>query len=223
MALTATATPAVVRDIKATLKLTEGALVHISGFNRPEISYEVRYKDLLDERGRRRLSAAKKAETSRFGKKNEFKTAAELLKKQKCREEAALSGTESESESALSRYGGAIVDLLQYIKKWHSTNSSSASGVVYVHKREDTVRLAGIINKETGASACAYHAGLKEADRMKAQEDWSQKKVKVSADARARVRSMSKSALRREGGGAGPTWRALRRLFLTALPFPLFF
>lgn len=48
MALTATATPAVIDDLKKTLRL-ENAPCHVGSFDRPNIFYKVHYKDYLDE------------------------------------------------------------------------------------------------------------------------------------------------------------------------------
>eukprot|EP00957_Ditylum_brightwellii_P192676 14671173-Ditylum_brightwellii.AAC.1 len=41
--------------------------------------------------------------------------------------------------------GGAMGDLVKFVKQQHSTHDSKnepCSGIVYVHKREDTARLA---------------------------------------------------------------------------------
>ena len=47
MACTATATPKVIQDIKESLGFDDSVPCHKSTFNRPNISYEVRYKDVL--------------------------------------------------------------------------------------------------------------------------------------------------------------------------------
>jgi len=45
MALTATATPVVVDDIKKQLRMDKGCLVFTQSGNRPNLKYEVRKKD----------------------------------------------------------------------------------------------------------------------------------------------------------------------------------
>ena len=58
MACTATATPKVIKDIKRVLKFGPDVPVHRSTFNRANITYEVRYKDVLDDRHDLKLTAA---------------------------------------------------------------------------------------------------------------------------------------------------------------------
>ena len=53
------------------------------------------------------------------------------------------------------------------------------SGIVYVHKREETSMIARAIAKQ-GISAAAYHAGLKKADRLAVQEGWSTGTIQVA-------------------------------------------
>ena len=66
MACTATATPRVVADIQRVLKFGDDVPVHRSTFNRENIHYEVRYKDVLDERHEAQVRADKslRAKTS---------------------------------------------------------------------------------------------------------------------------------------------------------------
>lgn len=129
MACTATATPKVIQDIRDTLGLPEGEVpCHLGSFNRPNISYEVRFKDSLDA----------------------------------------------------TRHDGAIGDLLALIKEKHSKASGPCSGIVYVHKRDDTTFIAKQITLTTGVPAAAYHAGLKDADRALVQQDWTTGKIKVA-------------------------------------------
>lgn len=129
MACTATATPKVIQDIRETLGFPEGEVpCHIGSFNRPNISYEVRYKDSLDA----------------------------------------------------MRHGGAIDDLLALIKEKHSKSAEACSGIVYVHKRDDTTFIAKQITSTTGVPAAAYHAGLKDAERSSVQQDWTSGKIKVA-------------------------------------------
>ena len=127
MACTATATPKVITDIRDTLGLSEDQVpCHLSSFNRPNINYQVRFKDSLDA----------------------------------------------------MRPGGAVGDLVQFIKEQHK-QSTPCSGIVYVHKRDDTSFIAKQINSANIAAA-AYHAGLKDAERSRVQQDWTSGKIKVA-------------------------------------------
>jgi bloom syndrome protein len=73
-------------------------------------------------------------------------------------------------------------DLVKYIQKRHSDQSSSSncSGIVYVHKRTDTTMIANAINRGTGIRAEPYHAGLKDALRSQIQHAWSTNEVQVA-------------------------------------------
>lgn len=132
MACTATATPKVILDIRKTLLLTEEEVpCNMSSFNRPNISYEVRYKDSLDA----------------------------------------------------MKPGGALSDLISLIRQQHqkaSNEKSFCSGIVYVHKRQDTSFIANHITSTTGIQAASYHAGLKDSDRKTIQENWTAGKIKVA-------------------------------------------
>ncbi|KAL7563110.1 hypothetical protein ACA910_012294 [Epithemia clementina (nom. ined.)] len=81
--------------------------------------------------------------------------------------------------------GGALGDLINFIKDQHNKNKDTASrqnksettvapcnGIVYVHKQTDTLNLAKEISKETGIKAIAYHGGMKDADRLEIQQAW---------------------------------------------------
>jgi len=132
MACTATATAKVISDIRETLSLKDEEVpCNMSSFNRPNISYEVRYKDSLDA----------------------------------------------------MKPGGAIGDLISFIKQQHEKASNDAyfcSGIVYVHKRQDTSFIANQITRTAGIQAAPYHAGLKDADRKMIQENWTAGKIKVA-------------------------------------------
>jgi RecQ family ATP-dependent DNA helicase len=79
-----------------------------------------------------------------------------------------------------------LQDLVQYIAKRHEQANNNAnnkneeycSGIVYVHKRTDTTMLARAISR-AGIRAEAYHAGLKDAQRTKVQEEWSNNTIQV--------------------------------------------
>lgn len=122
IACTATATPKVIKDIQTILKLSD-ARCHVGSFNRPNISYEVRYKDVLDT----------------------------------------------------LTFDGANGDLMRFIKKQHQDHAecgTPCSGIIYVHKREETSQLALSIRKQTGIAAAGYHGGLKDAERSRIQAEW---------------------------------------------------
>eukprot|EP00536_Pseudo-nitzschia_multiseries_P006563 jgi/Psemu1/286541/fgenesh1_pg.142_\ len=84
-----------------------------------------------------------------------------------------------------------IEELVKSIKTRHKPSTSGndgdsngvenkeCSGIVYVHKREDTFMIARAISK-AGITAAAYHAGLKKADRIAVQDGWSSGKILVA-------------------------------------------
>lgn len=75
-----------------------------------------------------------------------------------------------------------IQDLIQIISENHricAENRAPCSGIVYVHKREDTTMIASAISK-AGISASGYHAGLKKDERLAVQEGWSNGKIQVA-------------------------------------------
>lgn len=132
MACTATATPKVIQDIRDNLMMKEGEVpCHLSSFNRDNISYEVRYKDVL----------------------NAFNSR------------------------------GDILDLIYVVKQQHGAAAKAGvpcSGIIYVHKRNDTEKLAREIFKETGIRAAAYHAGLKDKERKETQRKWTDGSIQVA-------------------------------------------
>jgi len=130
MALTATATPAVLNDIKQTLKL-QTAPCHVGTFDRPNIFYKCHYKDAL-----------------------------ETIKQ-----------------------GGSLDDLVKFISKQHKRATKKdvpCSGIIYVHKRNDTTFLANEIQKRTKIPTGAYHGKLNNALRTEVQEDWTSGKTKIA-------------------------------------------
>lgn len=132
LACTATATPKVIKDIRDTLDMKEGKVpCHLASFNRPNLSYEVRYKDSL----------------------NAVKT------------------------------NGAMENVIEFIKQQHKETeeqSRKCSGIIYVHKRQDTAVLAHQISKHAGIRAAAYHGGMKDGDRKQVQSEWMRGDVKVA-------------------------------------------
>lgn len=133
MALTATATPKVIKDVVNELSLQKCPL-HIGSFDRPNIFYKVKYKDSLD------------------------KPLEELVK--------YVKGRHASSKKKLSENGS-------------QNGAEECSGIVYVHKREETSMIARAISK-AGITASPYHAGLKKVDRATVQEGWSSGKIQVA-------------------------------------------
>ena len=133
MALTATATPKVIQDIRTNLKFNDSVPLHVGSFDRPNIFYKVRYKDafLLPQ-----------------NKKN------------------------------------PLQDLTAFVEEQHSSSTSSTSnnvsGIIYVHKREDTQMIATYLSQHTSLTAAAYHAGLSKAVRASVLEGWSSSKIHIA-------------------------------------------
>mmetsp|Transcript_57732 Transcript_57732/g.64575 ORF Transcript_57732/g.64575 Transcript_57732/m.64575 type:complete len:927 (+) Transcript_57732:125-2905(+) len=81
-------------------------------------------------------------------------------------------------------------DLVKYVVGRHIAHNNSkngkkkynreeCSGIVYVHKREETSMIARAISKK-GISASAYHGGLKKAERIAVQDGWSSGNIQVA-------------------------------------------
>lgn len=83
---------------------------------------------------------------------------------------------------ALSPHG-AIGHLIAFVKRRHESaakHSKPCSGLIYVHKREDTTDIATQISKGTGIRAVAYHGGLKADERTSVQEAWTTGQVEIA-------------------------------------------
>lgn len=122
MALTATATSRVIKDIRETLLLND-CPCHIGSFDRENVFYKVAYKDVIDD-----LSPK-----------------------------------------------GSIGHLCNFVKGQHERAKSKGrpcSGIIYVHRRDDTASLARSLRTETGLRVVAYHGGMKAAERAEAQRAW---------------------------------------------------
>jgi len=127
MACTATATKKVIEDIRNVLSLNNGEDCHMSTFNRPNIHYEVRFKDNMGD-------------------------------------------------------AQALEDLTNVVIGEHKKafeEKVPCSGIVYVHKRDDTKLIAETIT-EAGISAAPYHAGMKDKERKEMQRQWMNGEVKVA-------------------------------------------
>jgi ATP-dependent DNA helicase RecQ len=126
-ACTATATKKVIQDIKQVLCFTSGEECHMSTFNRPNVSYEVRYRDSMGD--------------------------VEALK-----------------------------DLVKTVQTQHQKAQREGvpcSGIVYVHKRDDTTMISATLQK-AGIAAAPYHAGLKDKDRTRIQQEWTDGIINVA-------------------------------------------
>lgn len=84
---------------------------------------------------------------------------------------------------ANSRTDGAKGDMVRFIQQQHkrcADKQVKCSGIIYVHKREDTTMIASLIRRETGIVAEAYHGGLKKAERMRVQQSWTTGEAKIA-------------------------------------------
>eukprot|EP00551_Chaetoceros_affinis_P012543 CAMPEP_0203681344 /NCGR_PEP_ID=MMETSP0090-20130426/42462_1 /ASSEMBLY_ACC=CAM_ASM_001088 /TAXON_ID=426623 /ORGANISM="Chaetoceros affinis, Strain CCMP159" /LENGTH=148 /DNA_ID=CAMNT_0050549795 /DNA_START=179 /DNA_END=622 /DNA_ORIENTATION=+ len=107
--------------------MNHGEKCYMSTFNRPNVQYEIRYKDSMGE-------------------------------------------------------SSALEDLVKVVQEEHSQaarKNAMCSGIVYVHKRDDTTLIASEIAK-VGITAAPYHAGLKDKERKEIQQKWTDGHVKVA-------------------------------------------
>ncbi len=74
--------------------------------------------------------------------------------------------------------------MIHFIKRQHERckrkSQENCSGIIYVHKREETVDLALEIQRRTGILAAGYHGGLKDAERTQVQYDWTTGKTPIA-------------------------------------------
>jgi ATP-dependent DNA helicase RecQ len=76
----------------------------------------------------------------------------------------------------------ALKDLVRTVKVQHKKaeeEGAPCSGIVYVHKRDDTTMISASLQK-AGIAAEPYHAGLKDKDRKRIQQEWTDGIVKVA-------------------------------------------
>ena len=82
-----------------------------------------------------------------------------------------------------SAAGGARGDMVRFIQKQHQRCADKevpCSGIIYVHKRDDTTEIAHLIRKECGIVAEAYHGGLKKDERKRILEAWTAGKSQIA-------------------------------------------
>jgi superfamily II DNA helicase RecQ len=201
IACTATATSEVIKDVQRTLNL-DSCEVFRASFNRENVCYTVKYKDIIDQRhdligsvsgggggggiGSGIGNGGSKTNSSQTayggGGGGGFQSAASYAKQNKTSSNTLFSVKSSMLQDT-SSLSGSEIDLIKYIKSKHSVQGKPnpagyyeaperISGVIYVHNRKDTAILASLINKYSGVRAVPYHAGLKEEVRSKAQKDW---------------------------------------------------
>eukprot|EP00566_Odontella_aurita_P002706 CAMPEP_0113582098 /NCGR_PEP_ID=MMETSP0015_2-20120614/31702_1 /TAXON_ID=2838 /ORGANISM="Odontella" /LENGTH=969 /DNA_ID=CAMNT_0000486685 /DNA_START=195 /DNA_END=3101 /DNA_ORIENTATION=+ /assembly_acc=CAM_ASM_000160 len=78
---------------------------------------------------------------------------------------------------------GAIGDLVDVVRQQHAgarSRKEKCSGIVYVHKRDDTQMLAHRLSREAGVKAAPYHGGLKDTQRSDIQQKWTAGQVDVA-------------------------------------------
>ena len=190
IACTATATPRVVEDIKKTLKFGAETPVHKASFNRANIFYSVRYKDVLDQRSELldqatlcTASSSTQSSQNSTSSLGGFSTAAAFAKTKAGKSGKSTTFQINASAAALSALTGSEQDLIRYIVQQHAPTSGAAgagffeapprvAAVIYVHSRKDTTALSSLITKFARVKAVAYHAGLKDAVRSDAQRKW---------------------------------------------------
>mmetsp|Transcript_18011 Transcript_18011/g.27326 ORF Transcript_18011/g.27326 Transcript_18011/m.27326 type:complete len:587 (-) Transcript_18011:491-2251(-) len=148
LACTATATARVLEDIKEVLCFTDEDPCLKSTFNRTNITYEVCYKDNFN-----------------MGEDGAMKDLVKSIKGYHESKSAKKNSSVYENDGRGSGSGSGGI-------------GEECSGIVYVHKREDTVKIAAILQK-AGVAAAAYHGQMKVNERKQVQQDWTEGKVKV--------------------------------------------
>jgi Helicase conserved C-terminal domain/RecQ zinc-binding len=79
--------------------------------------------------------------------------------------------------------GTALDDMVQWIAKQHLKHANAnerCSGIVYVHKRDETQFIAQRITSLANVIAAPYHAGLKKDERNRVLEEWSRDTIQVA-------------------------------------------
>lgn len=82
-------------------------------------------------------------------------------------------------------FGGddlALKDVMKIVKLQHTKadrNNTPCSGIIYVHKRQDTAHIASMLTS-IGIPAASYHAGLTKKQRNETQMNWTAGNIKVA-------------------------------------------
>lgn len=187
IALTATATSQVQKDIIQSLSIP-GATVFRSSFNRPNIRYEIRFSELLDDPYK--------------DMKHAIEMLANLVQSD---EKNLLSQTKPVSAQILSSPKPSVQlqttllsnhSLKQVAPGINSTTSSLSiapppakraalsnpaaflCGIIYCHKRETCEEIANRLQKD-GFSVQPYHAGLSDSIRTKILTDWTEDRISI--------------------------------------------
>jgi RecQ family ATP-dependent DNA helicase len=164
LALTATATDRVQTNIVNRLGFVKGQYKHfVRSANRPNLTYAVKSKDLLQRNGVDLLADLERfilggAATSTIGSKP-------------CSLDKLLSKPGSSATSADKSASSASVS-------GHKEFKECATGIVYCHKRTDTTELASEL-RARGINAVAYHGGQSPKTRKANQEAWTCGRAKV--------------------------------------------
>jgi superfamily II DNA helicase RecQ len=174
LALTATATEKVQKNIIKRLGFVEGNYKHfVRSANRPNLTYAVKSKDLLKRNGvdliadleRFILGSAIDSKGKRISKASNA-----AMVGQPCSLDKLLTtgdggcGAGCKSDASESKAGVVMKDC--------------AVGIVYCHKRTDTTELASEL-RARGINAVAYHGGQTASTRKTNQEAWTSGRAKV--------------------------------------------
>jgi hypothetical protein len=182
LALTATATNSVLRDLMSQLQLPPSAPVFRSSFDRPNLRYSVVFKEAVRDPLQDLADHLREALGQARGQARGHDSGAKGAKG----DQAAAGGGGSGSGGFVS---GARLDSGPAAGAALSDSDPSAAGtpsgvspaaaVVYTHKREECETLARAIGERSGLRVVCYHAGMGDADRSQAQEAWARGEASV--------------------------------------------
>ena len=193
IALTATATPAVVTDIKEQLGLPAGTRVLRSSFDRPNLEYEVRFKgiggvsddevehiiDLLRELEDGAEAAGDGAEADDVAcAAGEAAAAAAASAPPPADPMGALFCAIETAVPARLRDSATVAAAATVPAAARSLRADAGRTIIYAARREDVDGIARRLADE-GYVAVAYHAGMSDAQRSSAQEKFSSGSARV--------------------------------------------
>lgn len=223
MALTATASERVQRDIVQQLRLREPLMLRAS-FNRPNIRYEGAW------RGGPRREAVREATGAASMHLRHAHRLPCGLPSSMCLPGMAHLSTPPHWLRPAVRYlellgglGGAppespLPDILALLQGAATGSSSQQQpgeqqhqqqqlgvpcSVIYCHRREDADRVAGALRRR-GIAAAAYHAGLPDATRARVLDDWQARRLAVVAATVAFGMGIDRAGGLRRCTGTGP-------------------